>query len=661
MSSDPAFDKKQEIRARIKEYVESDIHYDAHSIGSPYSRLIQELTEEYQSHNYQYPKKSARKFVKSNWTAFSLNITQRRTKRKNKIKSIHEPKAKKQKINQNGNYNAQNINYHTQNIEKTQIKEIKIDIHLLLSQFDDIHGNEHENTLFGYNKEILNNIYKKRNREDLCLNCDDRLTKFDGKMCCIKHCLHPQNKNGNTTAWHNRCLICIDYNKYTICHVCAYILCCKRFQFVQSNNKFINKVDDALIYNALSEAIPVAHFVINGERKIFFVGKVYGENGKYCEYYFIHSRLYVFLLQTSKDRLHLQSQYIQWLTKYASSSQRDEYNKITKKYYNVIPDPSDNIRYNKLEVQYMKNKCTQNVLGWIAIDGVDCVSSFDENIVDFACKRLWDRHNKTRINKQQEIEKNLQIDGAFYTNNYLSLYSIEMSYKFNTSQLCKQYNEIIEHKQNDFEAYNIPNSWDNNGNDVLYPDVIRMNNKLNKIIHWLSDVEPDLWQFHDIVLQYDGMGAILFYDKNQKKHIDATNLMSLHENNLGNSALWMRNGCVNSPEIIYNPSPTADDPYSFRATDPESDEPKLFCFDLNVGHCKGGGSKHKHLEIRKGTICIGIPPDVCTAVHEAHNISGWTIVTTIRGISPQIKEKSVDVTDITNHIRNIKITNSPTY
>ena len=64
MSSDPAFDKKQEIRARIKEYVESDIHYDAHSIGSPYSRLIQELTEEYKSHNYQYPKKSARKFVK---------------------------------------------------------------------------------------------------------------------------------------------------------------------------------------------------------------------------------------------------------------------------------------------------------------------------------------------------------------------------------------------------------------------------------------------------------------------------------------------------------------------------------------------------------------------------------------------------------------------
>ena len=151
-----------------------------------------------------------------------------------------------------------------------------------------------------------------------------------------------------------------------------------------------------------------------------------------------------------------------------------------------------------------------------------------------------------------------------------------------------------------------------------------MNDELNKIIHWLAATETELWQVVDVNSKCDGMAAISFYDGDQTKHIDASDLMTFYQSAPGNSALWMRNAAVNSPQIIFNSSSKNSKSYQFKALHPINYNPKCLCFDLDVNICKGGHS-------------VAIPPDVATIPHQTHLVNETTIILTIRCIDTQIK------------------------
>ena len=511
-----------------------------------------------------------------------------------------------------------------------------------------------ESDVFGYNIGVLHDIYARRTDKTYrCQNCNDRLTKFDGKMCCVKHCCDPNNPEGINTAWHNRCLISVDWSKYTICPLCAYVLWKKEYQFRRSGNIFINRSTYSLIYYALYHIKCVTHFSINNEIYVFFIGKYRHINsGDIYECYFIEKRDYIFSLQTRSDRNKLLPIYSEWLTNYQSPAQRDQYELDTRTYYNVMPDPYDGIIYPKIHIQFMRNQCTQNILGWYAIDGIDCIPGFDEKIVDFSCQRLWDEKNHCIINEKQEIYKNTYNPGAYFRNQQLAMYSIRMSYKFNKTKFYNHYKDQFHHRRyGDYQTYRIPNDWDNNNNQELHKYVVAFNSKLNKLLQHLVYLDPEIfWQFNDIIMRDDGMGAILFYDKDQKKHIDADDLMMLHHKQLGHSALWMRNGAVNAQKIVSKPIPSKPNESIFIAIDSEDDNPKTFCFDLDVNQCKHGATKNKHMSIRKGTTVIGIPPDVATAVHQAHDIMDNTIVLTVRGVAPELKSASDDVDALTQWV-----------
>ena len=136
----------------------------------------------------------------------------------------------------------------------------------------------------------------------------------------LKHCMHPEIKHGPKAMWHHKCLVSVNWSKYTFCIVCTYILWCKQFQFQKSKNKFIHKMDNKDVYEKLKEAIPVARCMINDETWICWLDKMHTMGGTDDEYYFFERELFIFALQTTRDPLQLKAACITWLNEFGSSA-----------------------------------------------------------------------------------------------------------------------------------------------------------------------------------------------------------------------------------------------------------------------------------------------------------------------------------------------------
>ena len=137
------------------------------------------------------------------------------------------------------------------------------------------------------------------------------------------------------------------------------------------------------------------------------------------------------------------------------------------------------------------------------------------------------------------------------------------------------------------------------------------------------------------------MAAILVYDINQTKHIDTKNMMDLTDENPANSSLYMINASVNALDIEYDKETDA-----FSMIYPNKQRKKIVCLDNRGRQCLGGHPKQKHLEAGVGTIVMAIPPDVAMATHQIHDVDGWTIVFTNRGLSNKTKSNAENLDEL---------------
>ena len=147
---------------------------------------------------------------------------------------------------------------------------------------------------------------------------------------------------------------------------------------------------------------------------------------------------------------------------------------------------------------------------------------------------------------------------------------------------------------------------------------------------------PQLYKYHKIQFKQLDMAAILMYCVRQTKHIDTPHLMDLQDPNLANSSLYMINACVNASEIEYDQnSDTLHVKYPLTQS-----KPKVICLENADRPCNNGNTKNKHLYAYTHSVVMAISPDVAMCAHQVHDVNGWTIVFTNRGLSKRRKKEA---------------------
>ena len=161
--------------------------------------------------------------------------------------------------------------------------------------------------------------------------------------------------------------------------------------------------------------------------------------------------------------------------------------------------------------------------------------------------------------------------------------------------------------------------------------------KLNAVLRVIAEKVKDLSIYRDLQYNCAGMGAFLVYKADQTRHIDTQNLMDMLAENRADSSLWMINLLVNAKKVVWNQK---QDKYTF--VSPDQGRPKVFCTeDDGKVTCHHGETCGRHLKCKTGTVVCATLPDVACAYHAPHDITGWTVVYTNRGLSQRTRMRGL--------------------
>lgn len=571
---------------------------------------------------------------KKNGRPFAINIEQ--TLNTTALKFIDKLQYKRYRKHKISKRQYRNTHKRINNL----IKEINKPT-IIKYQIPNYNINDNEINLFnfksGYKVETLHAIDK--DKKYLCYCCDTRIHKLQGKNCMNVNCHNPliKRRKKQQLQFHDECLLPLNWNDTQVCGCCAYVMWKKQYSF-PSGNSFIIDTKEIINYK------PISMISINGDNIIFFKGsKSYPDAH---EYYFVRYEQELLNYLASP----MTATFITWNNMFRIPSMRDQY-----EYHRMPITGFKNNKYPQLSLQYIQNKFNDYIPTWMAIDNFLPIPEIISEIISVALHDLWD--SKANDNKGAR-KRDIPTIGEYYDNAKLSIVFINYSYKVIVhptikSQLKSQpknkaYKKMLE---DEYEIFEIDNNWDHPKYSKLKQMIIQFTNELNELIKYLSKTYPEIMhKYKPIQFKSMDMAAILLYCINQTPHIDTRHVMDLLDPNPSNSSLYMINVTVNSMRIKYNQNTN-----TFSIEQYKYPLPKIVCLENTGRPCKGGDPKQKHLFAGDNTIVMAIPPDVAMSCHQIHNVSGHTMVLTLRGLSDETKYKAQSIPGLMNRISNLSM------
>ena len=112
----------------------------------------------------------------------------------------------------------------------------------------------------------------------------------------------------------------------------------------------------------------------------------------------------------------------------------------------------------------------------------------------------------------------------------------------------------------------------------------------------------------------------------------------------------MINVSVNALKIHYNES---SDRFFIEFPEYKSDE--VVCLENSERPCNNCDNKQKHLFAGTNTVVMAIPPDVAMSCHQIHNVTGYTLVETMRGLSQATKDKAQNIDTFINKLGELSL------